>query len=54
MEKKENEKDRESFNHPVSIKLTRSEKYIWDNNKWIAAEIRDMVRKYIDIYVIKK
>lgn len=53
MEQKEKDR-KESYNQPISIKLTRSEKKIWDNNKGIAEEIRKMVRNYIDYYITEK
>ena len=49
MDKKESK--RESYNYPVSIKLTKAQKDIWDKNKWIANEIRDMVRERLNIYI---
>lgn len=47
-------KDNQSYNENISIKLTKEQKDIWDKNKWIADEIRDLVRKHIDLYKMNK
>lgn len=45
---------REPYNESISIKVTKSQKEILEHNKWIAAEIRNIVRQHIEIYVMKK
>lgn len=47
-------KEAESYNENISIKITKEQKEIWDNNKWIADEIRVLVRDHINIYMMKK
>lgn len=43
-----------AYRECICIKLTEEQKDIWSNNKWIADEVRDLVRKHIDLYAMKK
>lgn len=52
MDRKENNK-KENYNQPIAIKVTRSQKEVWDKNKWIAEEIRKMVREHLEMYAMK-
>ena len=47
-------KKAESYNENISLKITKEQKEIWDKNKWIAEEIRVLVRNHISIYLMKK
>lgn len=47
-------KQERSYNENISIKVTKEQKDIWLKNKWIADEIRELVRKHIDLYMMKK
>jgi len=46
-------KEEKSFNENLCIKITKEQKDILTNNKWIADEIRALVRDHINIYVTK-
>jgi hypothetical protein len=47
-------KDKQSYNETISLKVNKEQKDIWDNNKWIAGEVRDLARKHLDLYTMKK
>lgn len=47
--KKEN-----SYSECISIRVTKDQKDILVNNKWIAAEVKDIIRKHLNLYVMKK
>lgn len=42
------------LNKCLSIRVTEDQKDIVIKNKWIADEVKDLVRKHIDLYVMKK
>ena len=46
-------KKAESLNENINIKVTKDQKDIWAKNAWIAAEIRNHIREYLDVYAIK-
>lgn len=47
-------KETDSYNETISFKITKDQKEIWENNKWIADEIRELVRSQLNIYIMKK
>ena len=47
-------KNEQSYNENIAIKITKEQKDVWIKNEWIRDEIRDIVRKHIDIYTTKK
>lgn len=47
-------KKNDSFNECISIRVTKNQKEILVNNKWIADEIKDLVRKHINLYIMKR
>ncbi|WP_297429787.1 hypothetical protein [Clostridium sp.] len=38
----------------LSIRVTKDQKDIVIKNPWIANEVKDLVRKHINLYVMKK
>lgn len=43
-------KQENSFTEILSIRITEEQKLILVNNKWIAAELREYVREYLDAF----
>lgn len=43
-----------AYNETISIKINEDQKDAWKKNKWIAAEVREIVRKHLNLYVMKK
>ena len=43
-----------SYNECIYIRLTIEQKETWVKNKWIADEVREIVRKHLNLYVMKK
>jgi len=43
-----------AYNETISIKINEDQKDAWDKNKWIADEVREIVRKHLNLYVMKK
>lgn len=50
---KKKEKNRESYKENFTIKITKTQKEILNNNTSVAAEIRVWIREYIDFYEMK-
>lgn len=49
-----NEKSREPYKENFTIKITKTQKEILNNNTDVAAEIRVWIRQYINFYEMKK
>lgn len=43
-----------AYNETISIKINEDQKDAWDKNKWIASEVREIIRKHLNLYVMKK
>lgn len=47
-------KELKAYNETISIKINEDQKDAWEKNKWIADEIREIVRKHLNLYVMKE
>lgn len=46
--KKEN-----SYTETVSFRITKEQKEVLDKNKWIKDDLRDQIRDYISMFIMK-
>lgn len=46
--KKEN-----AYTETVSFRITKDQKVVLDKNKWIKDELRDQVRSYLSLFIMK-
>ena len=43
----------ESYSEAITFKITKEQKDVLDKNKWIKDEIKDYIRNYINMFIMK-
>ena len=43
----------ESFSETIAFKITKDQKEVLDKNKWIKDELKEYIRSYINMYIMK-
>ena len=43
----------ESYSETIAFKITKDQKEVLDKNPWIKEELKDQIRNYINMFIMK-